>query len=83
MTLLGEGEAEAEDAVRERRREEVVANSRAAVSRDVVPAATTTDTVRARRWTRGIGLRPAAIIFVPVLTPLPYVAAHVVDTQFV
>ena len=51
--------------------------------RIAVPAAATVHTVRARRRSRRIGLRTAAVVSIPVLTPFKHIAAHVVNAEFV
>ena len=62
----------------------VVATSRhTTVPRVAAPAATAKDAVRARRWSSRIRLGTAAVISIPVLTPLIDIAAHVVNAQFI
>ena len=50
-----------------------------AVPRVEAPAATTEHAARATAWTSRIRLTVTAIAAIPVLTPLPYVAAHVIQ----
>lgn len=57
----------------------VVAIRYTTVRRIAAPAATTKNAVRARRWTSRVRLRTAAVISIPVLTPLPYVARHIIQ----
>lgn len=78
-------EAEAEIVVAGRQRPEV-ADRYAAVQRAVVPRAAAKHAVRATRAIHpGLPIRRCAgVVAVPVvLTPLPYVAAHIVQTQLV
>ena len=49
----------------------------------VVPAATTNNAVHTLRWSGWIGLRIALIVSIPIVAPLPYVAAHVIQAKFV
>ena len=82
MELLGKTETYV---VAAGRRRGVAAGRHATAPRavDVDPAAATVHTVRATGGTRRVGLRTAAVTAVPVLAPLPHVAAHVVQTQLV
>ena len=75
--LLGEDEAQAEIAPTGIRRI-VVASGRAAVLGTAVPAAAAIHAARTTRCTSRIGLGIAAITVIPVLTPLPYIATHVI-----
>ena len=75
--LLGEGEAQPEIEAAVARRI-VVANGRAAAPGEVVPAAAARYAVRPTRCTSKIGLSSTAITVIPVLTPLPYIATHVI-----
>ena len=49
----------------------------------LAPAAATEHAVRATAWACRIRLRTAAVNVIPILAPLPHVAAHVVEAQFV
>ena len=55
----------------------------AAVPGVAAPTAATQNAVRARRRSLRVRLRTAAVITIPVVTPFPHVAAHVVDAKFV
>ncbi len=76
------GEAESEE-VAPVRRAGVVAERHTAAPGAAAPAAATVHAVRARGWARGIGLCVFAIIAIPILAPLPHIAAHVVKAKFI
>ena len=76
--LTSEGEAEPE-VVEALRRAAVVTKRHAAVPRVVVPATATEHAVRPTIGTCGLGLRGAAILAIPITTPFPYTAAHIVE----
>ena len=48
-----------------------------------VPATATNHAVSARIRSRGVRLVFTAVIAIPILTPLIYVATHVIESQFV
>ena len=81
MTLLGEDKAEPDNAI-------AVAGgvasaaSGAAVHGNIAKAATTNHMARPTRADR-ISLRTATVKNKPIMTPLPHVAAHVIDAQLV
>ena len=79
--LLGKTEAYVAPA----RRVAAVPIRRTTVRRVVEPTASAIHTARARQRTSWIRLRGTAIVTtaVPVLTPLPYVATHVIKSQLV
>ena len=78
------GEAEAEEVERDDWRV-VAADRNSAVPGNADPVATTDHAAGGRDVVAGvIGRRLTVILFViPVLTPFQYVAAHVVDAQFI
>ena len=80
--LTSEGKAQAEE-VETVRRAVVVTKRHAAVPREVVPATATEHAARPTIRTCGIVLRRTAITAIPVATPFPHVACHVVETQLV
>ena len=80
--LLGEGEAQAEVA-EAAVRGTAEARGRAAVFGTEAPAAATNHAVRPTRCTSRIGLSSIAITVLPVLTPLMYIATHVIYSQFI
>ena len=49
----------------------------------VAPAATTKNATLTPRRSGWIGLRIALIVSIPIVAPLPYVAAHVIQAKFV
>ena len=51
----------------------------------VVPAATTKNAALTLRWSGWIGLRTVSIIvlIMPIVAPLPYVAAHVIQAELI
>ncbi len=53
------------------------------VPRAVAPTTATKHAVRARRRTLRVGLATAAVIPIPVLTPFPYIASHIIDSKLV
>ena len=61
----------------------VVPERHTAVPGVVAPAAATEHAVGARGSARRIGLRTAAIAAMPIATPLPHIATHIIETQFV
>ena len=77
VLLLGEGKAEAEEVVPVVR-EVVETVRRATEPRVAVPAAATAHAVRPTVSTRRVGLCCAAVISVPILTPFPYISAHII-----
>ena len=82
VTLLGEDKAEPDQAATVVGVVDV-AVSRPAVPVTAVPTATTIHAVRPTGRTSGISLGTAAIGAIPVLAPLLYVAAHIVDAQLI
>ena len=78
--LLGKAEAEAIEAVAGR---DGVPKRNTAAPRIVEPTATTVHAVRATVRSCRIRLRATAIVAIPVRAPLPYVAAHIVDAEFI
>ena len=56
----------------------IIAKSRAANVGAVIPAATTQDAARARTRARRIGHRRRWITAIPIFTPLPDIAVHIV-----
>ena len=80
--LTSEGEAQAEGDVAIRRGV-VDTNRNTTVPRTVAPATATDHAVRPSIRTGGIVLRRTAITAIPVATPFPYVATHIVDAQLV
>ena len=80
--LTSEGKAQAEVAATARR---VVAATKrhAAAPRDAEPATATVHAVRPTIRTCWIVLRGTAITAIPVATPFPHVATHIVDAQLV
>ena len=80
--LTLEGKAQAEVAATARR--VAVATIRhAAAPRAAEPATATAHAVRPNSKTGRIGLRCACVTTTPIITPFPYVAAHIVDAQLV
>ena len=75
--LLGEDEEQPEVVVAAARGI-AVAIGRAAVLGISAPAAAAKNAVTPTRCTSRIGLSSTAIITIPVLTPLPYIATHVI-----
>ena len=75
--LWEKNDTESENVVAKARREVDTVGNATARSR-VVPATDPTHAVGPRRRTRRVSLRIAAITAIPVLTPLPYVATHIV-----
>ena len=73
------GKAEAEVIVAEVGREAVPIRNTAAPH----PTATTVHGVRATVRSCRIRLRATAIVAIPVRAPLPYVAVHIVDAEFI
>ena len=82
--LLGEGKAEPKEVVTIRRRVDATVR-RATVPRIVEPATATGHAVRPTLWTLWVGLFPIGIIVLIILivTPFPYIAAHIIYTEFV
>ena len=78
--LQRQAEAEVVGAVAGR---EPAANSDAAAPGNAPPAAATIDAVRARSRTLRIRLRIRRVRAIPILTPFPNVATHVVKAKFV
>ena len=79
-------EGKPEPKVAEAVRRVVAATKRhAAGPRVVAPATATAHARRPTIRTGGIGLRCACVITgtIPIITPFPYVAAHIVDAQLV
>ena len=77
-----EGKAETKVVEAERRRVAVTMR-RAAAPRTVEPAATTAHAERPTVRSCRIRLRATAIVAIPVRAPLPYVAAHIVNAEFI
>ena len=77
-----EGEAETDDDVAVAG-SEVVATGYAHAHIEVAPAATTKNAALTLRRSGWIGLRIALIASPPIVAPLPYVAAHVIQAEFV
>ena len=61
----------------------VVAIGYAHIPIEVVPAATTNNAVLTLRRSGWIGLRIALIVSIPIVAPLPYVSAHVIQAELV
>ena len=62
---------------------EAVAMRRATVPCTAAPVTATKHSERPGSSTLRVGLRIAAITSVPILTPLPYIAAHIVNAKFI
>ena len=80
--LLGEDKAEAKVVARAAWRVEVTIR-RATVPGEDEPAATAIHAARPTRSTSRIGLRSTTITAFPVLTPFPYITAHVVHSKLI
>ena len=80
QTSVRPGEAEAEIVVLIRRGV-VIAPGRTTAVEVIDPAAAPKDAVRARRGSRRVRLIACRIGIIPVMTPLPHVAAQVVRTR--
>ena len=80
--LTSEGKAQAEVVVTERRGVAVTIRH-AAAPRVVEPATATVHAGRPTIRTCGIVLRRTAITAIPITTPFPHVATHIVDAQLV
>ena len=48
-----------------------------------MPTTTTKHAVRARRRTLRVGPRHSWVIFVPIVTPLPNIAGHIINAKFI
>ena len=80
--LLGEDKAETKGVIRVVGRV-AVTNRRATAPGAEVPAATATHAAKHTRSTSRIGLRSTTITAFPVLTPFPYITAHVVHSKLI
>lgn len=81
-SLLGEDKAQASAAARDLGRDAVPVRG-AAAPQTADTAATAVHAVRPTDCASRIGLGVAAVTAIPVLTPFPNVARHVVDAEFV
>ena len=80
--LMGQNQAETKIVVA-RSRGDVTANRHTTVRRIIAPTSATINTARARRRPHRVGLLRTAITAIPIITPLPHIATHIIDAQFI